>query len=155
MVAGVAVDRGRVPDGAELTARLGEARPLWDDLVAWVDATYGVVGEPVWYGKESGWVVRFRRGGKSLLTMLPQVSGGFTAGVVIGPSLWETVPAAPLSPAVRAAWDASRPYPDGRWLGFEVVDRAVVEDVKRLVALKSPPPRRPRTRRAAFETTAG
>lgn len=155
MVAGVALDRGRMPDRDALEAGLGGARPLWDDLAAWVEKTYGVVGEPVWYGRESGWVVRFRRSGKSLLTMLPEAGGGFRAGVVIGPSLWETVARAPLSPAVRAAWDASKPYPDGRWLGFRVVDQTVLEDVKGLVALKSPPPRRSRARRDGLHASGG
>jgi len=48
------------------------------------------------------------------------------------------------SASTRAAWDAARPYPDGRWLWLDVVDDRVVTDIERLVALKSPPPKRRR-----------
>jgi hypothetical protein len=75
--------------------------------------------------------------------------GEVRALVVIGPTAWAKVGDADLSPAVRAAWDAAHPYPDGRWLWLPLTDAAVVADVQRLVALKSPPPKRPRHREPA------
>lgn len=144
MVTGPLLDRDRPPTQLELTECVGATRPLWERLVGWIEATYAVAGEPLFFGRESGWVLRFRRGGKALVTLLPLADGGFQALVVVGPSAWESVAGAPLSPAIRAAWEAAKPYPDGRWLWPRVTDAAVAEDIERLVAIKSPPPRRPR-----------
>ena len=146
---GALLDRAAAPALDDLAAACGPARDRWDRLAGWVEATYGVAGEPLWFGRESGWVVRFRRSGKALFTLLPLEGGGFRALVVVGPSAWAAVAEAELSQPIRAAWAAAHPYPDGRWLWPEVTDEAIVADIERLVALKSPPPRRIRRRVAA------
>lgn len=110
--------------------------------------TYGIDGEPIHFGRDSGWSLRFRRSGLALLTLTPMADGSVRALVVIGPSAWEAVAGEPLSPSVEAAWAAAHPYPDGRWLWLPLADEAVVADVERLVALKSPPPRKPRSKAA-------
>ncbi len=117
MGTGALLDRDRPPAERELTECVGETRPLWERLVGWIEATYAVTGEPLYFGKESGWVLRFRRGGAALMTLLPHADGGFQALVVVGPSAWESVAGASLSPAIRAAWEAAKPYPDGRCCG--------------------------------------
>jgi hypothetical protein len=141
---GALLDRDAVPTLAELAAASGSGRDRWDRLVAWVERTYGLTGEPLYFGRDSGWVLRFRRSGKALLTLLPLAGGGLRALVVVGPSAWAAVADAELSEPIRAAWAAAHPYPDGRWLWPLVEDDAIVDDIERLVALKSPPPRRPR-----------
>lgn len=147
-------DRDHVPDAAAFADASGAARPLWDRLVGWLAATYGVQGEPLWTGKDDGWVLRFRRAGRALLTLVSRPTG-VRAMVVIGPSAWAAVEPGALSPAVRDAWDRARPYPDGRWLFLDVTDAVIAGDIERLVALKSPPPRRPRPSAARDRVTVG
>lgn len=145
-VPGALLDRTATPTAGDLARAAGPARGRWERLAGWIEATYGVEGEPLWFGRESGWVLRFRRSGKALLTLLPLEGGRFKALVVVGPSAWAAVADAELSEPIRAAWDAAHPYPDGRWLWPEITDDAIIADVQRLVALKSLPPRRPRGR---------
>jgi hypothetical protein len=137
------LDSGAPPDAARLAAAAGEWRPLWDRLAGWLASTYGVTGEPFFFGKKTGWVLRFRRGGKAL-AMLQPCRDGLRALIVIGPTVAGTVLAAPLLPATRAAYEAAVAYPEGRWIWLEVTGEDVCADVERLVAIKSPPPRRPR-----------
>ena len=146
---GALVDRDSVPSREAFAAACGRCRARWERLVGWLEATYGIAGEPLWSGRETGWSLRFRRSGKALLTLLPLAGGGLRAQVVVGPSAWAAVAGAELSPAIRAAWAAAHPYPDGRWLWPLVDSDAVADDIERLVALKSPPPRRPRAREGA------
>jgi hypothetical protein len=146
---GVLLDRDAVPSVEDFPAACSLERRRCADLVSWVGSTYGVVGEPLFSGRESGWTLRFSRSGKALLTLLPLAGGGLRALVVVGPSAWEAVANAELSEPIRVAWAAAHPYPDGRWLWPIVDSDAVVEDIKRLVVLKSPPPRRPRALAAA------
>jgi hypothetical protein len=137
------LDRADVPSREALETGLGPARARWRRLDDWARDTYGLEGELLFFGRDTGWSLRFRRGGKALFTMMPRPDG-FGVLVVVGPSAWAGAGEVELSPATRAAWESARPYPDGRWLWIDVDGDAVVDDIERLVALKSPPPRRPR-----------
>ncbi len=150
MATGAFLDRARPPTRSELAAALGERRALWDRVVARMEATYGLEGEPLFYGRDSGWVLRYRRSGKTLLVLLPE-PGVARALVVLGPSIAEAAAALPLAPEVRSAFDRAHAYPDGRWLLIEMGSEAVADDLLRLVALKSPPPRRLRRAASAAE----
>jgi hypothetical protein len=147
MAPGAFLDREQPPDRAALEAVLGERIGSWDGIAGWLEATYGTEPEPLFYGRDSGWVVRYRRSGKSLVTLLPG-RGSVRAVVVIGPSVAAAVGGLDLQPATRAAFERAHAYPDGRWLELPIETEADVADVRRLVELKSPPPRRPRTRAA-------
>jgi len=137
------VDRTSRPSREEVLAGLGPARQRWLRLEDWVRATYGIDGELIYAGREAGWSLRFRRAGKALFTLLPRADE-FGALVVVGPRAWVGAAKATLSPATRDAWAHARPYPDGRWLWFTVADDQTANDIEQLVALKSPPLRRPR-----------
>jgi hypothetical protein len=118
------------------------SRELWRLLTRWMRGTYGLDGEPAWEGEERGWVLRFRRAGRPLVTLSPEVDGGFGALVVIGPSLMAKVLEVELStPTLEAIEDATA-YADGRWIYLRPHDTDTVEDVCVLVAIKSRPPRR-------------
>lgn len=147
-VRGAFLDPAGPPDEAAIRATLGPAWSLWQRLSDGIGARYGVRGEPLFAGRDSGWAVRFRRSGKALLTLAPQADGGFRALVVIGPSAWQAASAVELGPVLSSAWESAKPYPDGRWLFVPVADEQTAADVERLIALKSPPPRRPRARPA-------
>ena len=140
-------DKMAPPSRDDVFARVGVARDRWLRLEDWARRTYGIEGEAIFLGRDTGWSIRFRRGGRALFSMVPRTDS-FAALVVIGPSVWTAADALSLSRATRVAWDAAHPYPDGRWLWLDVVDDLVASDVEALVALKSPPPRRPRPRRS-------
>jgi hypothetical protein len=143
-MAGAFCDPTNPPSEVEVRTHLASAWPRWRALEAWIGDRYGIRGEPLFTGPESGWAVRFRRSGKALLTLSPQATGGFRALVVIGPSAWSAIADVPLGPVLSDAWRNARPYPDGRWLFVPVDDDRTVADIRRLVELKSPPPRHPR-----------
>jgi hypothetical protein len=141
---GALLDRETVPSVEDFAAACGQERRWFDRLVRWLETTYGVVGEPLFAGRETGWTLRFWRSGRALLTLTPLADGALRALVVVGPSAWDAVAGTELSEPIRAAWAAASPYPDGRWLWPIVDSDAVLEDIERLVTLKSPPPHRAR-----------
>jgi hypothetical protein len=145
MSEGVFLDRTRPPTRAELLAVLDDRMREWDQLVGWIESTYGVEPEPLFSGKDTGWVIRYRRSGKSLVLMMP-MPGALKVVVVIGPSVADRVAELELQTATRRAFEAAHPYPDGRWLSLLAATPRDVEDITQLIALKSPPPRRPRPR---------
>ncbi|OGO59184.1 MAG: hypothetical protein A2V85_14210 [Chloroflexi bacterium RBG_16_72_14] len=120
-------------------------RPMWIELTRWLRETYGLEGELTWTDEETGWVLRYRRNGKALTTLMPGEAGGIGALVVVGPSIVDAALAAPLSEPTREALEVAKPYADGRWLWLKVTEPRIVEDIETLIRLKSPPPRRPRS----------
>lgn len=150
MTLGTWRQRDQPPAVPAMATRLGpDLERLWRDLTGWLLESYGLEGDPVWDGRESGWVLRFRLSGRSLTTLSPTVEDGFGALVVLGPSLWGPAEAAPLSEPTREILRAATAYADGRWLWLRVADEATADDVRTLVSLKAKPRRRIRRAVAA------
>ncbi len=145
---GAFLDRDAPPSRDDLARVLGDALPMWDRVAGAIEAAYGIAPEPLRFGRESGWAVRYRRAGRSLVVLLPE-PGAVRAVVVLGPSIQPLVEGLSLDPSVRAAFESAHAYPDGRWLRLDVTSARIADDVVRLVMLKSPPPKRPRESRAA------
>jgi hypothetical protein len=136
------LDRDREPSEAEIEAALGEAAPAWAELLRYLAAAYALEPEVVFGGRNYGWALRYRKGGRPLCTLYPE-QGGFTALVVLGAAevakaltLEET-----LSPGAWACLANATQYHDGRWLWLGLPDGATVADVRQLLATK----RRPKT----------
>lgn len=133
------------PSPDDLPRRMREdARRHWATLTGWMRERYALDGEIAWTDEDLGWVLRYRRDGRSLLTLLPTAEGGFSALVVLGPALWDAVDELDLGPEAWEAFSFATAYVDGRWLWLRVRDARTVRDIRMLVALKSPPPRPPR-----------
>jgi hypothetical protein len=130
-------------DRDELLASLESMANLWVGLESFARDTYGVEGAVHGPDAKGRVEVRYRRGSRALFTLLPRPRG-FRAYVVIGPSLFEAARQLSLADSTRAALESARPYPEGRWLYLEVDDMEVVDDIQKLVTLKSPPPRHAR-----------
>ena len=87
--------------------------------------------------------LRFRRGGKTLITLCIR-EGYFIACVVLGKEerekfdeLRET-----FGEAVRKAYDETPIYHDGKWLSFDVRDESLIDDMIRLLPIKRKPNRK-------------
>ena len=140
-------DRSSQPGVGAFLEAIGRARGRWVRLDEWARVTYDVEGEPYFFGRTTGWTLRYRRGGRALFTLIPRIDG-FSAIVVVGPTAWEGVAELELGVEARAALDSAHPYPEGRWAWIDVADDECMADVMTLIALKSPPPRRRTVSRA-------
>jgi uncharacterized protein DUF3788 len=134
-------DKASPPGVGAFVEAIGLARARWIRLDGWARDTYGVEGEPYFFGRTTGWTVRYRRAGRALFTLIPRIDG-FSAIVVVGPTAWEAVAELALGVEARAALDAAHPYPEGRWAWIDVADDEIMADVMTLVEVKAPPPRR-------------
>lgn len=116
---------------------MGGTRFLWDEIVAHIRKTYKSVEDfKFLYGKNYGWGYRFRVKGK-LLTALYPIDGGFTVQIILSPEAVETARSISKSQNVRKAIDEANPYPEGRWLFIRVEDAVDLEDIYRLLELKT------------------
>ena len=133
------LDEHNEPSEQDILSAIG-AGELWLDLKEYISQSYDFVPELVFYGKKYGWTIRYRKGGKTLISLFPEV-GAFTALVVLGKKEGEKVAEIldELSSATRDLIGSAKQLHDGKWLWIRVLEPSHVEDVKRLLAAKRKP----------------
>lgn len=134
----------REPDDENIRAFIGASEPLWKELKSYLEDTYQVSSK-MSYSKcsaQPGWNVKYRKGGKSLCTLYP-VKDCFIVLVVIGTREEAEVEAAVtlgvFSDYLCRLYQGTAFSCGGRWLMISVTDQAVLEDVKRLIAIRVKP----------------
>jgi hypothetical protein len=115
---------------------------LWQELTSYLEKSY-LVSPKLTYSKcsaQPGWNVKYIKSGKSLCTLYP-MEGYFIALVVIGAKEEPEAELAreTLTPYVNRLYAETSFSCGGRWLMIEVRDKAVLDDVKRLIAIRVKP----------------
>jgi len=134
----------QMPSIADIRNYIGETKPIWDELVLYLEKTYKPKRQ-LDYSKDSlqpGWNVKYRKSGKALCTFYP-MEGYFIALIVVGPKEKEKVrhdmEAALFSESVKKLYEKSAYSTMGRWLMIEVKDKSVLNDIKPLIGIRIMP----------------
>lgn len=135
----VFMERDHQPTPEEIAEALGTSASLWGRLTAFVANAYGIEPTFVPPSRNYGWDVKYRKGGKTLVSLTPD-EGGFTALVVLGEKEAEAARGLHLGAHVRRGFEEARQLRDGRWLFVPVESDRDVDDIEALLAVK----RRPR-----------
>ncbi len=135
---GYFVDKTKPPTEEDLQTAMGEAYPLWAGLTAWLAETFLIEGQLTYGGKNYGWNRWYKRSGRAVTTLYPQVDG-FTAQVVLGKVEVEQALTLPLGERVAALVRETPQFHDGRWLFIRVESEQDLADVRRLLELKPRP----------------
>lgn len=112
---------------------------LWNELYSFLESTYAVLPK-VEYSKcsmQKGWNVKYKKGSKSLCTLYP-MDGYFIALIVIGEK--EQMESEFIMPTcsiyMQHLFSETASSMGGRWLMIEVRERAVLEDVLKLIKVR-------------------
>ncbi|MDR1263408.1 MAG: DUF3788 domain-containing protein [Oscillospiraceae bacterium] len=110
---------------------------LWQALVAQIDALYDMSKEWDNGGKDAKYLLRFRRGGKTLVTLFPK-EDGVGLMVIYGKDERAKFEAAKadFSEKVIAEYEAAKTYHDGKWIMFQLPDDDVERDLPALLKVK-------------------
>jgi hypothetical protein len=138
MSVGIFTDKEREPNPTEIRAKLGIAYPLWEELVGFIEETYGLPGELSFGGKKYGWYLWYRKGGKSLASIYPQ-EGSLTIQIVLGRQEVEKVSQLEMGNHVRAIFENTPQLHDGRWLFIGVQSERDVQDIEQILLAKRKP----------------
>ncbi len=129
----------------EVKAMLGGASSAWDKLMGYVRYHYAVdekwaEGKPTHKHYNNLFV---RCGGKSFIGLSLR-DGYFQATITLGKVERERFEAerGAFSEEVRRQYDEAETLHDGKWLGFKVSDESPVDDIIRLLQIKSRPNRK-------------
>ena len=138
MAIGVFVDKEHKPTAAEIAVTLGSKRPLWENLNGFIADSYRLKSDFAFYGKNYGWALRYRKGGKALLSLYPG-QDSFTAQIIIGQEQAEKALGLGLSKRVNKITEDAHPYPEGLWLFIKVESERALNDIKQLLTVKLQP----------------
>ncbi len=125
-------------ENALLTFREKMSKPAYEaleKLIGYVSTHYAM--DELYNGKGE---CKFRRGGKTLLTINMRENGP-EALVVFGKEEQECFEKQRemFSNAMQRRYDESRAYHDGKWLFIPIADDSLIPDILRLVAIKKKP----------------
>jgi len=129
----------------QVKAMLGNASPAWEKLVGHIRFYYEI--DEIWTeGKPTHKhynLLFFKRSGKSLLTLCLR-EGFFLVSIIFGGKereIFEEQRDA-FGAAVCKEYDEAETLHDGKWLGFEVHDDSLIDDIVRLLPIKRKPNRK-------------
>ncbi|MBF0011822.1 DUF3788 family protein [Enterococcus casseliflavus] len=129
----------------EVKTMLGSASEAWEMLVGYIRNYY--IMDELWAEGNPNHKhyhnLRFRRGGKTLITLSIR-QGYFIASIVLGKRERETFEEERelLSKKVSYIYDQAKTYHDGKWLGFDIYDNSLCENIIRLLSIKRKPNRK-------------
>ncbi len=134
-------DREHPPSYIEVCEVLGTRQELWMRLNEFMLDYYGIPGEWKYYGKSYGWIIWFRKGGRTLVSFYPQ-SEGITVQLVLGEQHIPQALNLKLSAKIRQIIQETPQLHDGRWLYLPVRTEREAQNVEDLILIKNPAPKR-------------
>jgi hypothetical protein len=137
MAKGAFVDRNHRPTMQEIVAIVGPKRSLWNELSQFILDNYDLRGDLAFYGKNYGWALRYRKGGKALVSMYPG-NDSLIVQIVLAEAQARKASEVDLGANTRKVLEEAHKFPEGRWLFIKVESAKDVDDVKRLMLIKSP-----------------
>ena len=113
---------------------------LWTSVITKIDAVYDMEKEWDKGGKAAKYVLRFRRGGKTLVSLFPKESS-IGLMVVYGQDERAKFEArqADFSSQVVSEYHNAKTYHDGKWIMFYLPDEDVLNDLLAMLAIKRKP----------------
>jgi hypothetical protein len=133
---GAFVDKQHQPTIEAMIVSVRSKRPLWEGLKQFIEENYRVKQDFAFYGKNYGWALRFRRGGRALAAFYPSIDS-FTVQIIIGQAQLEEALQLRLGAKVRDILRNARAFTEGRWLLIPVESEQDCCDVQRLLKARA------------------
>jgi hypothetical protein len=109
----------------------------WNTLHEFVTINYDFELDLSYWGDKHGWILRYRKSGKTLVSFYPE-KGGFTVQVILGKkevAKFEDI-RGDLSADIIKLFDETEQFHDGRWLYIKQPEMGTTSDIEKLIQLK-------------------
>ena len=130
----------RAPTEQEITDFIGEpANGAWVTLGRFLKENYDIESEMI-FNKKHGWDIRYRKSGKTLITLTPE-KGAVRILMVLGREESEKALSIQneLSPKMIKLIENTKQLHDGRWLWIRLFKTKDAEDIEKLLPIKRKP----------------
>ena len=134
------MDGTHTPIEKEIADFIGEpAKGAWVKLRLFLKENYDIFPEMI-FDRKSGWDVRYRKSGKTLVTLTPE-KGAVRILVVLGREESEKALSMQneLSPKMFKLIEDTKQLHDGRWLWIRLFQTGDVQDIEKLLPIKRKP----------------
>ena len=130
-------DKAIMPDNGMVSAVLGDAAAIWDELRSHVETTYpSVVGEWKHYGKAAGWSYKLLSKKQNLLFFVPRTDS-FRLRLVFGEKACACIESdGDLPIEIKALVRVASAYQEGRSIDIDVTRYEQLNAIKRLIQIK-------------------
>lgn len=129
-------DRSKEPETDELRRTLGRTSARWDELVGHLAAEHEPLdADWTFAGANWGWSLRLKHKKRAILYLTP-CRKHFLAGFALGEKAVAAARQAALPDSTLAIIEGARKYAEGRAVRLEVRNKADLEVVRRLAAIK-------------------
>jgi len=133
--------RDHEPTKNEILAFIGaNASKSWIALENFMTMNYDFQLDLSYWGDKNGWILRYRKSGKTLVSFYPE-KGGFTVQVILGKKevvKFEDI-RGELSADIIRLFDDTEQFHDGRWLYIKQPEMGTIEDIEKLIKVKRKP----------------
>jgi hypothetical protein len=133
------VEKQHQPTMREVFASIGSKKGLWENLEKFVAEKFRTKRDFVFYGKNYGWALRFRKAGKALFSMYPG-ERIFTVQIVLAETPAKKASSLKLGKNTRNMLESVHQFPEGRWLFIKVNSKQDLRDIRQLLLLKTSGP---------------
>ncbi len=135
-------DRTRKLTEAEIQSFIedSDAVKAWNHLNAYLSSNYELNREILYYGDKYGWLVRYRKTKRTLVSIFPEKLS-FSFLIVFGKQeIGKFITSqSEFQPSIVEVFKNTKKLHDGKWIWIRVVDDSILEDLKKLIAIKRSP----------------
>jgi hypothetical protein len=136
MIANAFINKTKPPTNAELSAALGTAKPIWDELLTAVaqecDAS---IREWRSYSPKSGWALRVQRKARTIIWIAPS-QDCFEVLFILGEAAMAAARQTRLPQRVLKVINEAPKYPEGSGVRLQVKSMRDLAAVKKLAQIK-------------------
>lgn len=128
------------PTEEDILVALGKAKQLWLDYHAYIQANYEFSSETIFFAKNYGWAVRYRKKSRTMCYAFPEF-GAYSILIVLGKPEAARVEAVKekLNQKIRTVFEQTDQLHDGKWLWVRVSEQSDLESVLQLLHAKQKP----------------
>ena len=135
-------DRTRNPTESDIISFITDSKAIaaWKQLQEFLDTHYDMQKETLYYGDKYGWLVRYRKSGRTIVSLFPETHS-FSFLIVYGQKEIDKflVQEPAFLPSIVKVFQKTEKLHDGKWLWIRVTDSSSFEDLKKLIAIKRKP----------------
>lgn len=117
-----------------------EAISAWNQIQEYLETHYDLLVETIYYGDNYGWVVRYRKSGRTIVSLFPE-KDSFSFLIVYGKKEIDkfSTQESEFLPTIVEIFQNTKKLHDGKWLWIRVTDSTNFEDLKKLITIKRRP----------------
>jgi hypothetical protein len=136
------LDRSQEPSETDIFSFISDADTIaaWKQLTEYLETHYDLLIETIYYGDNYGWLLRYRKSGRTIVSLFPE-RHSFSFLIVYGKKEINKFLAqeSDFLQAIVDVFRNTKKLHDGKWLWIQVTNSTYLEDLKKLIAIKRKP----------------